>query len=287
MAQPRLSEALAQEAVAALAQHGNKADAARALGIPRATFTNRIEAANRPVPLPEPEIDPAVKKPVFRVRAYPPTLGDVPSRRVCFIGDSHWQPGLEFQHMTWIGRHVAENRPDNVVHIGDALELGSCEMHSPAGSASHAAKPAFIHDIEAGEEALQAYHREIPVGDIPHDITYGNHEYRAWRLEEAAPNLAGTLTLQLEQLFARYRWKTHPYRQWLFLEGVGITHVPHNIMQKPIGGRYPENTIGNQATHSIIFGHTHRYNHVTIPKIGINNSITVTNVGSAIAGRPR
>ena len=90
------------------------------------------------------------------------------------------------------------------------------------------------------------------------------------------------MTLQLEQFFNRYRWRITPYRHWLFMEGVGITHVPHSIMQKPIGGRYPENTIGNQATHSIIFGHTHRNNSVTVPKIGINNAITITNVGSAM-----
>lgn len=66
------------------------------------------------------------------------------------------------------------------------------------------------------------------------------------------------------------------------MEGVGFSHVPHSIMNKPIGGRYPEQNIGNQSTHSIVFGHTHRNNHVTIPKIGINNSITVTNVGSAM-----
>jgi hypothetical protein len=83
-------------------------------------------------------------------------------------------------------------------------------------------------------------------------------------------------------MFARYRWKTTPYKHWLFFEGVGFSHVPISIMGKPIGGRYPENTIGNQATHSIVFGHTHRNNNVTVPKIGINNAITITNLGSAM-----
>jgi hypothetical protein len=219
----------------------------------------------------------------FRVRAFNPNvIRDLPTRRVVVIGDTHWTPGMDFESMSWIGRYVADARPDNVVHIGDAQDFESCEFHSPPGSASHAKRPAFIDDIEAGEEALHTYHKEVAPGEIPHDKTDGNHEYRVERLEEAAPNLAGTLVLQREQLFARYRWRTTPYRHWLFLEGVGFTHVPLSIMQKPIGGRYPENTIGNQATHSIIFGHCHRFNHVTVPKIGINNSITVTNVGTAM-----
>jgi hypothetical protein len=189
---------------------------------------------------------------------------------------------MDFSHMRWIGRYVAETRPDNVVHIGDAFEFESCEFHSAPGSGAQKRRPAFIEDIEAGEEALHTYHQEIPTGEIPHDVVLGNHEQRVWRLEEASPNLAGTLTLQLDQFFSRYRWKVTPYRHWLFFEGVGVTHVPHSIMQKPIGGRYPENTIGNQSTHSIIFAHTHRFNHVTVPKIGINNSITITNLGSAM-----
>lgn len=222
-------------------------------------------------------------KPRVRVRAYSPNASkDLPSRRVVVIGDTHWKPGMETDHMRWIGRYVAETRPDNVVHIGDALDCESCEFHSAAGSASQMNRPTFQDDIGSGEDALEAYHSEIGLGEIPHDITLGNHEYRVWRLEELAPNLAGTLTLQLEQLFARYRWKVTPYRHWVFMEGVGFSHVPHSIMGKPIGGRYPENTIGNQSTHSVVFGHSHRWNHVTIPKIGINNAITVTNVGSAM-----
>lgn len=222
-------------------------------------------------------------KPRVRVRAYNPNVTkDLPARRVICIGDTHWKPGMEMDHMRWIGRHVAAVRPDNVVHIGDALDMESCEFHSAPGSASQIARPTVLDDIGSGEDALHEYHKEIPVGEIPHDIVLGNHEYRAWRYEEMAPNLAGTVTLQIEQLFARYRWTVTPYKHWLFLEGVGMTHVPLSIMGKPIGGRYPENTIGNQATHSVLFGHTHRNNHVTVPKIGINNAITVTNVGSAM-----
>ncbi|TIM14447.1 MAG: hypothetical protein E5Y67_12265 [Mesorhizobium sp.] len=222
-------------------------------------------------------------KPRVRVRAYNVSVTkDLPVRRMVAIGDLHLKPGMDFEHMRWIGRYVAETRPDNVLQIGDCFDFESCEMHSAAGSASQMKRPAFIDEIEAGQDAFDIYHSEIGAGEIPHDVIYGNHEYRVNRLEELAPNLAGTLTLQVDQFFARYRWRTTPYRHWLFFEGVGFTHVPMSIMQKPIGGRYPENTIGNQATHSIVFGHTHRNNNVTVPKIGINNSITITNLGSAM-----
>lgn len=267
----------------------NYSGLATAIGFTRATtrrYLDKIEAENREAAKLDytPDIDGIeVTKPRVRVRAYNVSVTqDLPVRRVIGIGDTHWYPGMDFEHMRWIGRYIAEAKPDNVVHIGDALDFESCEFHSAPGSGAQKRRPAFIEDIECGEDALSVYHKEIGVGEIPHDITFGNHEYRVWRFEEMAPNLAGTLVLQLEQLFSRYRWKTTPYKHWLFFEGVGFSHVPISIMGKPIGGRYPENTIGNQATHSIVFGHTHRNNNVTVPKIGINNSITITNLGSAM-----
>lgn len=249
-------------------------------------YVEKIETENRQSAQEDytPDIDGIeVTKPRVRVRAYNASvISELPVRNVIAIGDTHWYPGMDFEHMTWIGRHVATSKPDNVVHIGDAQDFESCEFHSAPGSGSQKRRPAFIEDIECGDEALSVYHKEVGVGEIPHDKTDGNHEYRVERFEELAPNLEGTLVLQREQLFARYRWKVTPYKHWLFLEGVGFTHVPISIMGKPIGGRYPENTIGNQATHSIVFGHTHRNNNVTVPKIGINNAITVTNLGSAM-----
>jgi hypothetical protein len=261
------------------------------LGVARSTVTRKIRAiqladvnARETAYTPDvPALDLGDVKPRVRIKAYNPlSVYDLPVRKIMGIGDTHWSPGMNMDHMKWIGRCAAQERPDNVVHLGDAGDFTSCEMHSAPGSASQARRPTFQEDIECCEDGLSAYHSEIGVGEISTDIVLGNHEYRAWRKEELAPELSGTLTTQLEQTFSRYRWRTTPYRHWIFLEGVGFTHVPHSIMGKPIGGRYPENTIGNQSTHSIVFGHTHRNNMVTIPKIGVNNSITITNVGSAM-----
>jgi hypothetical protein len=267
----------------------NKSALAKAIGIPRSSLDRPLakiilEDAQAAQINYTPDIEGIEEtKPRVRVRAYNLSVTkDLPVRRVVAIGDTHVKPGMDLTHFAWIGRYVAETRPDNVVQIGDFNDFESCEMHSAQGSGSQMRRPTFSEDIEAGYDALEIYHKEVGVGEIPHDEIDGNHEFRVERYEEMAPNLAGTLVVLREQMFARYRWKTTPYRHWLFMEGVGMTHVPHSIMQKPIGGRYPENTIGNQATHSIIFGHTHRNNNVTIPKIGINNSITITNLGSAM-----
>lgn len=284
-----VSDEVLAQAVDAFRLHGTKQAAADALGWAVGTFKHRLKLAERQATQQAqenytPDIDDIPEaKPRVRVRAYNSNvIRDLPVRRLVAIGDTHWKPGMPVDHTRWIGRYVAETRPDNVVHIGDAQDFESCEFHSAPGSASQIGRPCFQDDIGAGEDHLEAYHSEVGLGEIPHDITLGNHEFRVERYEEMAPTLAGTMVILREQMWARYRWKTTPYRHWLFFEGVGFTHVPHSIMQKPIGGRYPENTIGNQSTHSIVFGHTHRNNNVTVPKIGINNAITITNVGSAM-----
>jgi hypothetical protein len=126
------------------------------------------------------------------------------------------------------------------------------------------------------------FFNEIRGLDIPMELTAGNHEERVQRFENKNAETVGTLYMQFEELCARYRWRLHPYGQWLFIDGVGFTHVPKNIMGKPYGGQNSENQIANHATHSIVFGHTHRATFRKTPKIGINNSIEVLNLGSAM-----
>lgn len=274
--------------VEAYRQFGEKQAAGKSIGISEASARRWHRMAtekNLFAHVPE-EYTPELatpEKPKVRVRAYNPNITrDHPTRKVLAIGDTHVKPGLDNRHFTWIGRYVAESRPENVISIGDFLDCESCEFHTAAGSKTHGSRPTIQDDIASGEDALDLYHREVGVGEIPHDIIYGNHEHRMERYEELAPNLTGTVCILRDQMFARYRWRWTPYRHWLFFEGVGFTHVPHTVMGKPIGGKFPENIIANEATHSIVFGHTHRYNHVTRAKIGVNNSVTITNVGSAM-----
>jgi hypothetical protein len=163
---------------------------AAALGPSRATITRYlakidIENAQAAQINYTPDIDGIEEtKPRVRVRAYNLSVTkDLPVRRMVAIGDLHLKPGMDFEHMRWIGRYVAETRPENVLQIGDCFDFESCEMHSAAGSASQMKRPAFIEEIEAGQDAFDIYHSEIGIGEIPHDVVFGNHENRVtgWR----------------------------------------------------------------------------------------------------------
>ena len=126
------------------------------------------------------------------------------------------------------------------------------------------------------------FYKEMGDLIIPMELCEGNHEERITRFENKSPETVGTLYNQFQELASRYRWRTHPFGQGLFIDGVGFTHVPKNIMGKPFGGQNPENQIANAATHSIVFGHTHRIGYRKAPKVGINNSVEILNLGSAM-----
>jgi hypothetical protein len=223
-----------------------------------------------------------LSKPKVRVQALtqaaPP---EGPIRRVLGIGDVHCKPGRTHEPVILAGRHAAATKPDRIVAIGDWASLDSCSFHPAKGSAKDSERPAFHEELAALEDSLDAFARECPE-DIPRDITLGNHEHRAWRMANADPRVAGDFPLRLEQAFARYRWKTHEYGKWLYLYGTGFVHVPLNQLGREYGGKNSENTIGNDATHSVVWGHDHRYRHKTVPKIGPNNRITLTNLGTCM-----
>lgn len=257
----------------------NQTAAAAYLGIARSTIQSRIKAMKEERVLP----DPATVKPVVRVRAHTQhTPPEGPRRRVCAIGDIHDGPGKPKGHLKWISKWVADRKPDNVVQIGDLFTFDSMSSHDQPGSQGYYDRPAFPMDLESAEEAFDALNSEWSPGEIQCDATLGNHENRARRAEENAPNLKDTIYLPIQQLFAQRRWGVKEYGEWLFLDGVGFTHCPFNQMGREYRGKTPENQIGNDATYSIVFGHTHKRRVAHFPKIGPNNRITVLNLGTAM-----
>lgn len=221
------------------------------------------------------------EKPRIRVKAISDPR-DQPVYTVLAVGDFHDKPELSKERATWIGRLAAEKRPDRVVSIGDWADLGSLSTHEAPGSAKHAAMTTFADDLESLDESLSAFHRDLPVGSIPVHLTLGNHENRAWRAANADPKRCSDMPLRVEQAYARYRWQTHPFGQFLSIGGCSFVHVPLNIMGREMGGRHLERSVANDALSSVIMGHTHRRGMFSAPKVGQGNQITCLNLGTAM-----
>jgi len=220
------------------------------------------------------------QKPPVRTRIIPAREGR--STRVLAIGDTHDEPHIPKDRFKWIGRHCVARMPDRVVQIGDFASWNSVSEHEEKGSVSHAKRPSFQEDLRSCEEAMTEFYKQTSGLNIPLELVCGNHEHRIQRFEDKTPETVGTLSAQFDDLCARYRWRVHPYGQWLMIDSVGFVHVPMNIMGRPYGGQTSENQIANHATHSIVFGHTHRCTFRKTPKIGANNAIEIMNLGSAM-----
>jgi len=272
-------------------QHGALHEAANALGIGRRTVNDRVAtltaAGNEPDwslwqdpnTISYKEIHKA--KPRVRMRVVtnesPP---DGPIRRVAAIGDLHDAPSIPKDRFKWIGRWCAEGKFDDIVQIGDWSSFDSLSTFDNPGSVKYYERGSFADDLASLEESLHLFGQEAP--DIPRYFVKGNHEFRADRAEDAAPNLRDTMVLPIDQNFRRHNFKIFGYGEWLFLEGVGFTHIPFNAMGREYRGKYPSNMIANDAIFSIVYGHTHKESHVTIPKIGPSKRIEVCNLGSAM-----
>lgn len=304
MPQPPISKERAEETIFGLLkalQAGHpKAQAitflAKRLGISTATIYTRLRAdgpiarafpdlylqfleANKPQPARQVDVPPT-GRPRVTVRAGSSPGGE--TIRVCAIGDTHDSPTLPKDRFKWFGRHIAKTRPDKVVQIGDFGDFHSCSSHEPIGSLSAALKPSYKRDLESLEEALGLIHKEISGSGIPLHLVEGNHEDRVYRFQDLHPEADGMFVSALQDVFARYDWRTKPYGEFLFIGGVGFVHAPKTIMGRAYGGKNSEQQIGNDALFSIVWGHTHRSVFKQVPKIGPSQHIEVLNLGSAM-----
>jgi hypothetical protein len=219
------------------------------------------------------------EKPRVRIKA-----GVDRPKRILAIGDTHVQPNSDLSRFTWIGRLIGEGAYDHVVQIGDWGSWDSCSTHDKNDTLKGRQKPSFLDDLEAVEESLDLIAQEVPLAEMPpHHITFGNHEARVLKFENATPEMENALWSRVTGLFHNHGWQTYDYGEYAHIEGCSFVHVPLNVMNLPMGGKNVERTIANDAACSIIFGHTHRRNEITVPKIGIHNfNVTVLNLGSAM-----
>jgi hypothetical protein len=275
-------------------KHGSQRQAALALGVPESTLRLRL-SEGRPIrisTIPDPRIDEllseneALKRRVYdlQIKSSKPRVipgKDGKATKIVAIGDTHDAPGQNKDRFKWLARYCMDQQPDRIVHIGDLADWSSVSSHEFPGSVAHAARPRFKDDLESVEEAMCAFYKEIGDWQVPMDITCGNHEDRITRFENKTPETYGSLYSQFEECASRYRWRLHNYGSWLFIDGVGFTHVPHTILGKPFGGQ-TDNTIANAATFSLVYGHTHRTTFRRVPKIGPAQSIEILNLGSAM-----
>ena len=200
--------------------------------------------------------------------------------KVCVIGDLHDAPGIPKERLRWLGKHIKNTKPDQVVQIGDFLSLDSCCWHiDNATMQARKNKGTFIDDINSFDAALEELNKGIGNYKVKKHCTLGNHENRLWKWEDRNPEYYNMGKRELFGTLKKYGWTASEYGEFYFIDGVGFTHVPFNVMGREFGGVSVERNIGQSSLFDVVFGHTHKFNDVRFPKIGNSNYIRVENVG--------
>lgn len=197
---------------------------------------------------------------------------------VCVIGDAHDSPHLpNKERFYWLGRYAAENNVDWVVSVGDWMTMDCFSSHADRATFEGFAKPTFEQEIASFHASQKEFQRGLGDHRPKKLITLGNHEHRAWKYDNFHPDGVSHGDL-VEQAFLQWGWRTSPYGEYRFIDGVGFTHIPFNGRGKPLAkGQH-----ANKAMCDTIHGDDHRASQMTDHKSGPFRSPTVYSAATAL-----
>ena len=167
-----------------------------------------------------------------------PSLGSVVKKpTILIIADTQAKSEEDLEYLLWIGKYIADKKPDIIVHIGDHFDMPSLSSYDKGTSKIEGKR--LYKDIEAGVEGFKLLNLELEKHKDYHPrkvFCLGNHEERLDRYVNEHPELQGTLGTD-KLPFAKYGWEVHPFLKPVEIEGIFFVHYLANPMSgKPYGG---------------------------------------------------
>lgn len=197
---------------------------------------------------------------------------------VCVIGDAHDSPHLpDKERFYWLGRFAAEHQVDWVVSVGDWMSMDCFSTHHDRATFEGFAKPTFAQDLESFHASQREFQRGLGDHRPKKLVTLGNHEHRAWRYDNHHPDGLSHGEL-VEEAFLQWGWRTSPYGEYRFIDGVAFTHIPLNGRGKPLA----QGQHANKAMCDTIHGDDHRATQISDHKAGPFRSPTVYSAATAL-----
>lgn len=179
------------------------------------------------------------------------------------IPDPHSHPDHSNVRFKWLGRLIAEIKPDVVICIGDWVDMPSLCSFDRGTTGYEGRRYAF--DIAAGVEAQNIMFSTIRKRKkkMPRFIMHeGNHEHRIARaIDHNAVELQGTISMKDLQ-YERFGWEVVPYTGATpginVVDGVAYAHYhTSGIMGRPVSGVSPAYQLLVKQYMSSTQGHTH------------------------------
>jgi predicted phosphodiesterase len=180
------------------------------------------------------------------------------------IGDAHASPSHSNRRFTWLGRMIADVKPDVVLDIGDFGSFDSLSWFDKGKKAFEGRR--YRKDVDAVNDALAKMHEGM--GKFkPKRLVHigGNHDdERIQKAVAQAPELDGMLSVDDMDFRAR-GWDVVPFLKPLAIGGVRFRHyVPKLGLRKAHSGDYALYHIMKQEHASCVVGHSHRLQYATI-----------------------
>lgn len=182
------------------------------------------------------------------------------------IPDTQAKSGVPTDHLRWIGQYIVDefkDKPVKIIHLGDHADMPSLSLYDKGKKSMEGRR--YTEDIKAANDAWAILNSAMVTlnktrsrtkhkGWNPERyILIGNHEDRIARAVEGDAQLEGVISLD-DLDYARFGWKVMPFKEVLWLDGVGYSHFFYNPMTgKPFGGNVESRlkTIG----HTFTMGH--------------------------------
>ena len=181
------------------------------------------------------------------------------------LPDPHAHPNFHNDRADWVGKLIADLKPDVVINMGDAADLASLSSYDK-GKASFAGRN-YQLDIESHldfQERMWAPIRKLR-RKLPYRVVLeGNHEYRIKKALEYDPQLAGDrYGLSFKDLdFDSHYQSVVEYKGntpgIITIDGVSYSHYfISGVMARPIGGVNHASSLINKNYVSCTCAHSH------------------------------
>lgn len=197
----------------------------------------------KPVYRTEKELIEQINRVVGDTRPLVPPIGhttprsgqEIRSRTHLIIPDCQVHEGVPTEHLEWVGRYIAEKRPDVIVCIGDFADMPSLSSYDKGKKRFEGRR--YVSDIEAARAAMERLTK--PFTSLPDYkprmvLTMGNHEDRITRAIEDAAILEGTIGLH-DLAYESFGWEVHPFLEVVEIDGVEYSHYfTSGVMGRPV-----------------------------------------------------
>lgn len=204
------------------------------------------------------------------------------------IGDAHVRQDEDIRRFKFLGKAINDLQPDNIVIMGDFLDIEALSRHDEEKLLVREGKR-YWKEIETGNRALDLLENEGFKGYTPRHKIFieGNHENRLARYLEKKPELHGAPLDTVSSLKLDQRgWEFIPYGEHAYNSGVGFTHIPFGRNGRAVGGKYAIHRALDVCHNSVVFGHTHRFEHVCNYRHGAEHLQQALSVGCFFEEHP-